>query len=188
MSMKSITMIPPMSRRRSWRATSSAASRLLRKTVSSRFVVPDVLAGVDVDHRQGLGALDDERTARGQEDLAVQRPVQLFVHEVALEQRQFLACAVVVLDPVREFGIDREHVLAHLLEEFLVVDDDPAVVLVELLAKHAHGEVQVPVDQARLVGLGDFGLDGRPLLDERRDVAREVLGVTPSAAVRMMIP
>ena len=34
--MKSMTMIPPMSRNRSWRTTSSAASRLLRVTVSSR--------------------------------------------------------------------------------------------------------------------------------------------------------
>ena len=44
MSMKSITMIPPMSRRRSWRATSSAASRLLTKTVSSRLERPTFLA------------------------------------------------------------------------------------------------------------------------------------------------
>ena len=43
MSMKSITMMPPMSRSLSWRATSSAASRLLRKTVSSRFVLPTFL-------------------------------------------------------------------------------------------------------------------------------------------------
>ena len=43
MSMKSMTMMPPMSRRRSWRATSSAASRLLRKTVSSRLVLPTFL-------------------------------------------------------------------------------------------------------------------------------------------------
>ena len=43
MSMKSMTMIPPMSRRRSWRAISSAASRLLRNTVSSRFEVPTFL-------------------------------------------------------------------------------------------------------------------------------------------------
>ena len=35
MSMKSITMIPPMSRRRSWRTTSSAASRLVLVIVSS---------------------------------------------------------------------------------------------------------------------------------------------------------
>ena len=43
MSMKSMTMMPPMSRSRSWRAISSAASRLLRKTVSSRFDVPTFL-------------------------------------------------------------------------------------------------------------------------------------------------
>ena len=36
MSMKSITMIPPMSRRRSWLTTSSAASRLVFVIVSSR--------------------------------------------------------------------------------------------------------------------------------------------------------
>ena len=35
MSMKSMTMIPPMSRSRSWRTTSSAASRLVLVIVSS---------------------------------------------------------------------------------------------------------------------------------------------------------
>ena len=88
MSMKSMTMIPPMSRSRSWRATSSAASRLLRKTVSSRFDVPDVLAGVDVDDRQRLGPLDDQRAARRQPHLAVERLVQLLVDVEALEDRQ----------------------------------------------------------------------------------------------------
>ena len=47
----------------------------------------DVLAGVDVDDRQGLGALDDERTPRGQPDLAVERLVELLVDVVALEDR-----------------------------------------------------------------------------------------------------
>ena len=37
MSMKSTTIMPPRSRRRIWRTISSAASRLLRVTVSSRF-------------------------------------------------------------------------------------------------------------------------------------------------------
>ena len=36
MSMKSMTMMPPMSRNRSWRITSSAASKLLLVTVASR--------------------------------------------------------------------------------------------------------------------------------------------------------
>ena len=89
-----MTMMPPMSRSRSWRATSSAASRLFRKTVSSRFDLAHVLAGVDVDDRERLGALDDQRTARGQPDLAVQRLVELLVDEVALEERQALGLEV----------------------------------------------------------------------------------------------
>ena len=40
MSMKSMMIIPPMSRRRSCRATSRAASTLVLTTVSSRFVLP----------------------------------------------------------------------------------------------------------------------------------------------------
>ena len=43
MSMKSMTMIPPMSRSRSCLAISSAASMLLWKTVSSRFDLPTFL-------------------------------------------------------------------------------------------------------------------------------------------------
>ena len=43
MSMKSMTMMPPMSRSRSCLAISSAASMLLWKTVSSRFDVPTFL-------------------------------------------------------------------------------------------------------------------------------------------------
>ena len=40
MSMKSMTMIPPMSRSRSWRTTSSAASTLTRVIVSSSLPLP----------------------------------------------------------------------------------------------------------------------------------------------------
>ena len=50
-----------------------------------------VLAGVDVDDRERLGVLDDERAARRQPHLAVERLVELLVHVVALEERQRLA-------------------------------------------------------------------------------------------------
>jgi hypothetical protein len=73
MSMKSTTMMPPMSRSRSWRTISSAASRLFLVTVSSR-LPPGAgeLAGVDVDDGHRLGAVDDQRAAGGQPDLAVE--------------------------------------------------------------------------------------------------------------------
>ena len=40
MSMKSMTMMPPMSRSRSWRGISRAASMFVRKMVSSWFFLP----------------------------------------------------------------------------------------------------------------------------------------------------
>jgi hypothetical protein len=42
MSMKSMTMIPPMSRRRSWRTTSLTASRLFFVIVSSSLAPDDL--------------------------------------------------------------------------------------------------------------------------------------------------
>ncbi len=84
MSMKSMTMMPPMSRSRSWRTISSAASRLFLVTVSSRLPpAAGELPGVDVDDGHRLGAVDDQRAAGGQPDLAVQRLGQLLVDPVA---------------------------------------------------------------------------------------------------------
>ena len=65
-----------------------------------------VLAGVHVDHRERLGVLDDERAARRQPHLAVERLVQLLVDVVPLEQRQALGLGVVVLDAVGQVGVD----------------------------------------------------------------------------------
>ena len=89
MSMKSMTMMPPMSRSRSWRTISSAASRLFLVTVSSR-LPPGAgeLAGVDVDDGHRLGAVDDQRAARGQPHLAVQRLGDLLVDAVRRRRRR----------------------------------------------------------------------------------------------------
>ena len=67
----------------------------------------DVLAGVDVDHRERLGALDHERTARRQPHLAVERLHELLGDVEPLEDRQALLLGVVELDPVGELGRDR---------------------------------------------------------------------------------
>ena len=111
--------------------------------------MPDVLAGVHVDHGERLGVLDDERAARRQPHLAVECLVQLLVHVEPLEQRQRLGRRVEVLDPVGEGGRDRCDVVADLLVELLVVDDDAAVLAVELLADHPHRHVGLAVQQRR---------------------------------------
>ena len=73
MSMKSMTMMPPMSRSRSWLTTSSAASRFVRVIVSSSRAClprPTNEPGVHVDDRQRLGVVDHEVAAAGQVDPA----------------------------------------------------------------------------------------------------------------------
>ena len=73
MSMKSMTMMPPMSRSRSWRTISSAASRLLRGDGLLQVATgAGELARVDVDHGHRLGAVDHQRSSRRQPHLAVQ--------------------------------------------------------------------------------------------------------------------
>ena len=168
-------MIPPMSRSRSWRATSSAASRLLRKTVSSRFDLPTFLPGVDVDHRERLGALDDERPARREPHLAVERLEQLLGDVEALEDREPLLLGVVELDPIGELGRDRLDVAAGLLVERAVVDDDAAVLLGELLADEPQHEVGLLVEELRLLRLVGQRRDLLPLVAEAADVALELV-------------
>jgi hypothetical protein len=93
MSMKSMTMMPPMSRSRSCRRHLLGRFAVVAKDGLLQVGRTDVLAGVDVDDGQGLGALDDQRATRGQPDLTVEGPVELFVDEVALEEGQILARA-----------------------------------------------------------------------------------------------
>ena len=100
-------MMPPMSRRRSWWAISIGRLEVVAEDGLLEARRADVLAGVDVDHGERLGVLDDQRAARGQPHLAVERLVQLLVHVVALEQRQRLGLGVVVLDPVGQRRRDR---------------------------------------------------------------------------------
>ena len=105
--MKSMTMIPPMSRSRSWRTTSFTASRLFFVIVSSSRAPErlraraDEAAGVDVDDGERLGVVEDEVAAGGQVDAAVERRADLGVDAVGLEQRLLLAVADDPLGHVR---------------------------------------------------------------------------------------
>ena len=87
MSMKSMMMMPPRLRSRSWRAIACAASRLVLKIVSSKLRAADIAAGVDVDGRHRLGLVDDQVAARLQIDAPAQRALDLFLDVVQVEQR-----------------------------------------------------------------------------------------------------
>ncbi len=87
MSMKSMTTRPAMSRRRSWRAISCAASRLVRGGGLLDIVLARRAAGVDVDRDQRLGRVDHQIAAGLQlHDRMVHRG-ELVLDAEALEQR-----------------------------------------------------------------------------------------------------
>jgi hypothetical protein len=93
MSMKSMTIRPPRSRRRSWRAISSAASQLVRSAVSS-MSLPLVATRVHVDRHQCFGVVDHDGTAGRQGDLARVGGFDLVFDLEAREQRHVVAVAL----------------------------------------------------------------------------------------------
>ena len=86
-----------------------------------------------------------------QPHLAVERLVQLLVDVVPLVERQTLVVRVVELDAVGELGVEGADVVADVVEQPLVVDDDAAVLGVELLADHPHGQLGLAVQQSGAV-------------------------------------
>ena len=65
MSMKSITIRPPRSRRRAWRATSSAGLEVGAGRGLLDVAAFDGARRVDVDRDQRLGLVDHDRAAAG---------------------------------------------------------------------------------------------------------------------------
>ncbi len=102
--------------------------------------------------------------------------MDLLVDVMPLEDRQAaLCCSVVVLDPIGELGVERRHVPLDLVVEALVVDDDAAVVGVELFADHPHRQLGFTVEQGRPLRLRRLLGDLLPLLQQDGHVGHEFL-------------
>ncbi|SII69905.1 Uncharacterised protein [Mycobacteroides abscessus subsp. abscessus] len=132
------------------------------------------LSGVDVDDRHRLGAVDDERTARGQVDGAVERLLDLLLDPVVVEDPIVLGVPV---DPVEEVGGDGFDVLVDGVPRAVAVDDERVEVLVEDVADDAHDHVRLAVEQLRGEHLRRLRLllDGLPPLRQAFDVPAEFL-------------
>ena len=90
-------------------------------------------------------------------------------------RRQAFRCRVEVLDAVGEVGVEGGDVLANVFEQRLVVDDDAAVLGVELLADHAHCQLGLAIQQRRAVGLLGLGLDHVPLIEQPGHVGSQLV-------------
>ena len=96
--------------------------------------------------------------------------------EVALEEGQVLGLGVIELDSLDHLGADLSHIAAHLVVEVFVIDQHAAVVTIELLAQHAHREVELTEQQAGATRFCGLGLDRPPALGELGNVSLEVFG------------
>src|SRR6266536_1279605 len=102
------------------------------------------LAGVDVDDRHRLGPVDDQRAARRQPDLAVQRLLDLLVDPVVGEH---IAVAGPLLDAVGQMRSDVGDVVAKLVVRTVTGDHQLGEVLGEQVTNHPDQQIRLAVQQ-----------------------------------------
>ncbi len=146
MSMKSMTMRPARSRRRSWRAISSAASRLVLERGVLDVVLAGRAAGVDVDRDQRLGLVDDDVAAGLQRHLGREHRVELRLDAVAREERLRVAVGLHGLGMARH---EHAHEVLGLAIAVLAGDEDLVDVLVVEVADRALDQRAFLVDEGR---------------------------------------
>ena len=133
---------------------------------------PDELAGVDVNNRHGLGAVNDERTAGRQPHLAVERLLDLLADAVGVER---VAGLVVGLHTIEQVGSDRAQVVLDRRLRILAGDDQLLEVLVEHVANDLDEQVGLGMQKHRcLLGL-DKPADLCPLAGQAIDVKGQLL-------------
>ena len=119
--MKSMMMIPPRLRRRSWRAIAVAASRLVLKMVSLEVAMADEGAGVHVDGGHRLGRIDDQAAAGLQQYLALQGFLDFVLDAVEIEDRSLARVMFEAIGNLRHQFFDEG---SDLLEVLSRVDAD----------------------------------------------------------------
>ena len=171
MSMKSITMMPPMSRSRSCRTVSSAASRLVLRIVSSRLFLPTNLP-VLTSTAVSASVLSIVRyPPLGQRDRAPQRRVDRPLQVVRLEERGLVAVELDLAQQLRRCPLDERD---DLLVGRLVVDDEPPELLGEHVAHQAQGEVHLGVDDLGRERLGRLVVHALPQSQQELEVGLKV--------------
>src|SRR5690606_26058151 len=130
------------------------------------------LAGVHVDHGHRLGAVDDQRAAAGQPDLALQALGDLLVDPVRLED------VPVAVPPDQALGEPRGHVVdvvVHRVPGLAAGDDQAGEGLVGHVPGDLAGQVRLAVEQRGRGRRLRLALDRLPLRGQARDVALQLL-------------
>ena len=170
--MKSPMIRPPILRRRSCRAISSAASRLVCRIVFSTSRPPLLRPGVHVDRDQRFGFVDHDIAAALQPDLAVKGVVDLLLDSEGLEDRRR---PIVKLDAVARAPGNLAHHLVHALDRRAIVADDFVDFVGQEIADRPVDQIRFFENAAGRLLFLDRLFDPRPLLEqETRDRGRNI--------------
>ena len=143
--MKSTTMMPPMSRSRSWRTISSAASRLFLVTVSSRF--PPEPTNLPVLTSTTVMASVRSITSEPPDGSQTLRSSAFSICSVMRNSSNASRSPVVRLDAVEQVGGDLAEVALDGLPGVVAGDDQLLEVLVEDVAHDLDEQVGLAVQQ-----------------------------------------
>ncbi len=178
MSMKSMTMMPPMSR----------SLQLPDGLIGSLEVRPEdrvletalahELAGVHVDRGERLGLVDSEMTSARQRDSPAQRDVDHVGDPVRFKQRRPVLVKLDATDELRRRLLQKRH---DLLERGLVVDEHAVELIGEHVSHESQREVHLGVDDLRRQRLGRLVVDALPQPQQELEIGAQDRARTPPA-------
>jgi len=132
------------------------------------------LGRIDVDCGQRLGVVDHDRTARGQTHVAIERVFDLGLDLEAREQRHRILIQLELAQVLRHHLL---HEFLGVVEQLLLVDQNLADIVAQVVAQGADDQLGFLVDQERrLARLGRLG-DRFPDLDQVIEVPLQFFGV-----------
>ena len=128
---------------------------------------------VDVDGRERLGVIDDNRTTGGQTDFALIGGLDLAFNLIAREQRNPVVVELQLAEVLRH---DSLHELLRLRMQLGVINQNFIDIRAQIVAQCADDDARFLIDQVRGLDVAGRPLNGGPQLDQVVQVPLQLLG------------
>ena len=97
--------------------------------------------------------------------------MDLLVHMELLKDRESLIGGIEVFNAVSKFGVESLDIRMNVFKQLMIVNDDAAIVRVELFTNHPNRKRWFAIKQCRSARLGGLGFNGVPLVKQTRHIS-----------------
>ena len=108
-----------------------------------KIVFSDKTSRIDINHRQGLGSLDDNVAAAAQPDLFVKGAAYLHLNTVGLENRLLSPVEVYLVEETRGKGLDKTE---NPVIGLLIIHNNPVDLGRKDIPHHPQDNIQIGID------------------------------------------